>query len=169
MSLMGTYNPDILSCLANLSNDEVFTPPEIANDMLDLLPQELFESRETKFLDPACKSGVLLREIAKRLIRAQLPEYTYIADAIQQKVRNDEELTGEEQVFLDRLQSAVDHIFQNQIYGIAITEMTGLLSRRSVYCSKNADGQYSVTRFYTASGNIRFKRTDHIWENGKCK
>ena len=59
-----TYNPDVLSCLANLSNDEVFTPPEIANQLLDLLPQDLFQSPDTKFLDPACKSGVFLREIA---------------------------------------------------------------------------------------------------------
>ncbi len=65
----GIYNPDVLSCLANLSNDEVFTPPEIANQMLDLLPQELFQSPDTKFLDPACKSGVFLREIAKRLLK----------------------------------------------------------------------------------------------------
>ena len=63
-----TYNPDVLSCIANLSNDEVFTPPEVANAMLDLLPQELFRDPNTKFLDPACKSGVFLREIAKRLL-----------------------------------------------------------------------------------------------------
>ena len=64
----GIYNPDVLSCLANLSNDEVFTPPEVANSMLDMLPQELFSDPNTKFLDPACKSGVFLREIAKRLL-----------------------------------------------------------------------------------------------------
>ena len=45
------YNPDILNCLANLSNDEVFTPPEVVNNMLDMLPQELFRSPETTFLD----------------------------------------------------------------------------------------------------------------------
>ena len=63
------YNPDVLSCIANLSNDEVFTPPEVANKMLDMLPQELIESSDTRFLDPCCKSGVFLREIAKRLIK----------------------------------------------------------------------------------------------------
>ena len=63
-----TYNPDVLSCIANLSNDEVFTPPELANQMLDLLPQELWSDPNATFLDPACKSGVFLREIAKRLI-----------------------------------------------------------------------------------------------------
>ena len=63
-----TYNPDVLSCLANLSNDEVFTPPALANQMLDLLPNELWSNPDAKFLDPCCKSGVFLREIAKRLI-----------------------------------------------------------------------------------------------------
>ena len=101
------YNPDVLSCLANLSNDEVFTPPEVANRMLDMLPQELLRSPDTTFLDPACKSGVFLREIAKRL------------------------LVGLEDEIPD-LQQRVDHIFHKQLYGIAITELTSLLSRRSV-------------------------------------
>ena len=106
------YNPDVLSCLANLSNDEVFTPPQIANAMLDLLPQELFRNPSTKFLDPAAKTGVFLREIAKRLIVG-------LADQIPD------------------LQERLDHIFHEQIYGIAMTEITSLLSRRSLYCSKS--------------------------------
>ena len=32
-------NPDVLTCIANLSNDEVFTPPEFANRMLDTLAE----------------------------------------------------------------------------------------------------------------------------------
>ena len=55
------YNPDVLSCIANLSNDEVFTPPELANKIIDMLPQELFENPDTTFLDPCCKSGVQKR------------------------------------------------------------------------------------------------------------
>ncbi len=137
------YNPDVLSCLANLSNDEVFTPPAVANQMLDLLPQELFADPDAKFLDPACKSGIFLREIAKRL------------------------LTGLEPVFPD-LQQRVDHIFQQQLYGIAITELTSLLSRRSVYCSKYPNSIYSVSQFNQAEGRIRFKRTPHHWQNGRC-
>ena len=113
----GIYNPDVLSCLANLSNDEVFTPPEVANSMLDMLPQELFSDPNTKFLDPACKSGVFLREIAKRL------------------------LTGLEPILPD-LQQRNDHIFHHQLYGIAITELTSLLSRRGVYCSKYPNSVY---------------------------
>ncbi len=138
-----TYNPDVLSCIANLSNDEVFTPPEVANAMLDLLPQELFRDPNTKFLDPACKSGVFLREIAKRL------------------------LVGLEDQIPD-LQQRVDHIFHQQLYGIAITELTSLLSRRSVYCSKYPNSKYSVSRFADVQGNIRYKNTQHVWKDGKC-
>ncbi len=137
------YNPDVLSCLANLSNDEVFTPPEIVNQMLDLLPQELFSNPDTKFLDPACKTGVFLREIAKRLIKGlewQIPD----------------------------LQERIDHIFHNQLYGIAITELTSLLSRRGVYCSKYPNSEFSVTRFDNPEGNIRFRRTNHVWKDKKC-
>ena len=137
------YNPDVLSCLANLSNDEVFTPPEVANVMLDMLPQELFSDPNTKFLDPACKSGVFLREIAKRLI-----------DGLADQVPD--------------LQERLDHIFHEQLYGIAITELTSLLSRRSLYCTKYPNSDYSVTRFTDPSGNIRFKRIKHRWINKKC-
>lgn len=138
-----TYNPDVLSCLANLSNDEVFTPPEIVNQMLDLLPQELFKSKETTFFDPASKSGVFLREIAKRLLEGLKEE---IPDP----------------------QERVNHIFRNQLFGIAITELTSLLSRRSLYCSKYPNGRYSVTLFDNAEGNIRFKKINHKWLKNKC-
>lgn len=138
------HTPDVLSCLANLSNDEVFTPPEVVNKMLDMLPQELFRNPETTFLDPACKTGVFLREIAKRL------------------------LVGLEDKIPD-LQQRVDHIFHKQLFGIAITELTSLLSRRSVYCSKSPDGRYSVSHFNSPEGNIRFKKVKHTWVGGKCK
>ena len=137
------YNPDVLSCIANLSNDEVFTPPEVANAMLDLLPQELFRDPNTTFLDPATKSGVFLREIAKRLLK------------------------GLEPVYPD-LQERIDHIFRHQIFGIAITELTAHLSRRSLYCSKTANGNYAVTQFDTVDGNVRFKNTQHRWKDGRC-
>lgn len=127
------HTPDVLSCLANLSNDEVFTPPEVVNQMLDLLPQKLFQDPNTTFLDPACKTGVFLREIAKRL------------------------LVGLEDKIPD-LQERIDHIFHKQLYGIAITELTSLLSRRSLYCSKYPNGPYSITHFDDAEGNIRYRR-----------
>ena len=138
------YNPDVLSCIANLSSDEVFTPPTIANAMLDLLPQELFSDPNTTFLDPACKSGVFLREIAKRLLKGlekQIPD----------------------------LQERARHVFKKQIFGVAITELTSHLSRRSLYCSKTANGEYSVVDFDTEGGNVRFEAIEHTWENGKCK
>ena len=140
-----SHNPDVLSCLANLSNDEVFTPPQLANQILDLLPQELWSDKRITFLDPVCKSGVFLREIARRL------------DA------------GLEKQIPDR-QKRLNHIFKNQVFGLAITELTSLLSRRSVYCSKTANGKYSVCdSFDSPTGNILFKRIKHQWSNGKCK
>ncbi|OQB98233.1 MAG: Eco57I restriction-modification methylase [Spirochaetes bacterium ADurb.Bin110] len=144
MPFATSYNPDILTCLANLSSDEVFTPPTLANQMLDLLPQELWSDPNTRFLDPACKSGVFLREIAKRLdkgLESQIP---------------------------DR-QERINHIMKNQLFGIAITELTGLMSRRSLYCSKIANGKYSVcTAFDNPQGNIRFRRIEHTWKDGVC-
>ncbi len=143
MSAFQTHNPDVLSCLANLSNDEVFTPPEIANAMLDLLPQELFSDPRTTFLDPCCKSGVFLREIAKRLNKG-----------LESQIPNPEE--------------RITHIFTKQLFGIAITELTSLLSRRGVYCSKYPNSVYSVVRFDDVQGNIRYKHIPHTWNAGKC-
>lgn len=138
------YNPDVLSCLANLSNDEVFTPPQLANQMLDMLPQELFQSSKTKFLDPCTKSGVFLREIAKRLI-----------DGLQEEIPD--------------LQERIDHIMHHQLYGVAITRLTSLMSRRSLYCSKDASCKYSISHFEDNDGNIRYTEIQHSWQNGKCR
>ncbi len=139
------YNPDVLSCIANLSSDEVFTPPPLVNRILDLLPTEIWNDRKATFLDSGCKSGVFLREIAKRL---------------------DE---GLEKQIPDR-QQRINHIFKNQLFGLAITELTALLSRRSVYCSKTANGKYSVCEvFDNPDGNILFGRMEHTWEQGRCK
>ncbi len=162
------YNPDVLSCLANLSNDEVFTPPDVANAMLDMLPQELFRDPETKFLDPACKSGVFLREIAKRLLEGQIPGYKENLSRIDGKKSMGEPLDEADEAFQILLQRTIDHIFHEQLYGIAITELTSLLSRRSLYCSKYPNSKYSVTAFDDTSGNIRFKNVKHRWKNGKC-
>lgn len=167
--MINKHNPDVLSCLANLSNDEVFTPPEVVNRMLDMLPQELFESTETTFLDPCCKTGVFLREIAKRLLANQMPGYEQAVEEINAKKVNGQKLSPDEKWFMNQLQHSIDHIFHNQLFGIAITEMTSLVSRRSVYCSKWPNGEYSVSRFDNPEGNIRFKRINHTWVNGKCK
>lgn len=138
------YNPDVLSCIANLSSDEVFTPPQLVNQILDLLPAELWNDKKATFLDPGCKSGVFLREITKRLDK------------------------GLEKQIRDR-QKRLNHIFKNQLYGYAITELTALLSRRSVYCSKTANGKYSICEaFDNPVGNIHFERVEHTWKNGRC-
>ena len=141
-----SYNPDVLTCLANLSSDEVFTPPQLANDILDMLPAAIWRDRDATFLDPCAKSGVFLREIAKRLIR------------------------GLEDDIPD-LQERVDHILTKQVFGIAITELTALLSRRSLYCSKTADGNYSIISGnapMSPEGNIILPAAAHTWRNGRC-
>jgi len=139
-----SYNPDVLSCIANLSSDEVFTPPQLVNKILDLLPENLWRDKNATFLDPGCKSGVFLREIAKRLDKG-LEEH------------------------IPDLQTRMNHIFKNQLFGLPITEMTSLLSRRSLYCSKAANGKYSVCEVFTEpDGNIRFERVEHSWVNGRC-
>ena len=147
-------NPDVLSCIANLSNDEVFTPPEFANRMLDTLAEawaadndgaNIWADPSVRFLDPCTKSGVFLREITKRLIdglEAQMPE----------------------------LQARVDHILTRQVFGIGITELTAMLARRSLYCSKHANGPYSISRgFNSKTGNVWFERVEHTWEKPKEK
>lgn len=147
-------NPDVLTCIANLSNDEVFTPPEFANRMLDTLEQawatgnggaSIWADPNVRFLDPCTKSGVFLREIAKRLIK------------------------GLEAQISD-LQARVDHVLTRQVFGIGITQLTALLARRSVYCSKHALGPHSVAKgFSNNDGNICYERINHQWIGGRCK
>ena len=147
-------NPDVLTCIANLSNDEVFTPPEFANRMLDTLAEawaarnggaNIWADRSVRFLDPFTKSGVFLREITTRLISG-------LADEIPD------------------LQARVDHILTRQVFGIAITTLTSLLARRSLYCSKHANGGHSVAKSFTNNnGNIWFERIEHTWRDGRCR
>lgn len=147
-------NPDVLTCIANLSNDEVFTPPEFANGMLDTLTAawaarnggaNIWQDSSVTFLDPFTKSGVFLREITKRLIAG-------LADEIPD------------------LQARVDHILTRQVFGIGITTLTTLLARRSLYCSKFANGEHSVADgFTTEAGNVWFERIEHTWRDGRCR
>ncbi|MDH4163413.1 MAG: Eco57I restriction-modification methylase domain-containing protein [Nitrospirota bacterium] len=147
-------NPDVLTCIANLSNDEVFTPPEFANRMLDTLAEawaanskgaNIWADSSVKFLDPCTKSGVFLREITSRLNKG-------LADEI------------------PNLEDRVNHILTKQVFGIGITHLTSLLARRSVYCSKHAKGKHSITKsFRSDEGNIWFKRTEHTWVDDKCE
>ena len=146
-------NPDVLTCIANLSNDEVFTPPDLANRMLDRIAAawaadhdgaNLWANRDAHFLDPFTKSGVFLREITSRL-----------TTGLAQEIPN--------------LQERVNHILTKQIFGIGITRLTSLLARRSLYCSKYANGAHSIAKkFHTDSGNIWFERIEHSWHDGRC-
>jgi site-specific DNA-methyltransferase (adenine-specific) len=138
------HNPDVLTCLANLSSDEVFTPPALANEMLDLLPKSIWRDKNAKFLDPFCKSGVFLREITKRLV-----------EGLKKEIPDE--------------QKRVNHILKNQVFGIAITELTALLSRRSLYCSKSANSEYSICdSFDDLSGNVVYEKIKHSWKDGHC-
>lgn len=147
-------NPDVLTCIANLSNDEVFTPPEFANRMLDTLTTawaannngaNLWADPKPKFLDPFTKSGVFLREITARLTEG-------LKDTIPD------------------LQARVDHILTKQVFGIGITHLTSLLARRSVYCSKHAKGVHSIAKsFKRDAGNIWFEPIEHTWVGEKCR
>lgn len=147
-------NPDVLTCIANLSNDEVFTPPEFANRMLDTLTESwaashdganLWADKTVRFLDPSTKSGVFLREITSRLT-------TGLADE------------------MPDLDERVNHILTKQVFGVGITHLTSLLARRSVYCSKHANGTHSIAKTFTSdAGNIWFERTEHTWDKGKCE
>ena len=147
-------NPDVLTCIANLSNDEVFTPPELANRMLDTLAEawavdnagaNIWADSSVKFLDPCTKSGVFLREITTRLVQ------------------------GLEEEIPD-LDERVNHILTKQVFGIAITHLTSLLARRSLYCSKHANGQHSIANsFDNDAGNVWFERMEHTWGKTKCE
>jgi site-specific DNA-methyltransferase (adenine-specific) len=147
-------NPDVLTCIANLSNDEVFTPPELANRMLDTLAEvwgaanggaDIWADKTVRFLDPCTKSGVFLREVTIRLTNG-------LAHAIPD------------------LEQRVNHILTNQVFGIGITNLTSLLTRRSVYCSKHARGEHSIAKSFSSDdGNISFERIKHTWAGNKCK
>lgn len=138
MELNKNYNPDILTCISNLSSDEVFTPPEIAKLILDNLPKEIWEDENIKFLDPVSKTGVFLREITSRLI-----------SGLEKKIPN--------------LEKRINHILRNQVYGLSITELTSLISRRTLYCSKYANSKFSISKFNDVEGNIKFINSKHKW------
>ena len=147
-------NPDVLTCIANLSNDEVFTPPEFANRMLDTLAEawaadyndaNIWANSSVRFLDPCTKSGVFLREITSRLTKGLVNE-------------------------IPSLEDRVNHILTKQVFGMGITYLTSLLARRSVYCSKHAKSEHSIAKsFASDDGNIWFERTEHTWVDGRCE
>jgi Eco57I restriction-modification methylase len=147
-------NPDVLNSIANLSSDEVFTPPSFANSMLDQIElawaeandgEVIWSNPKIRFLDPFSKSGVFLREIVKRL-------------------------TSGLEMHMPDLQQRIDHILTKQVFGVATTTLTALLSRRTVYCSKDATGKHSITsKFKSPHGNIWFEPGSHDWQGGTIR
>lgn len=146
-------NPDVLTCIANLSNDEVFTPPEFADRILDTLAEawaaghggaDLWADSSVRFLDPCTKSGVFLREITSRLTKGLAEQ-------------------------MPNLEERVDHILTKQVFGIGITHLTSLLARRSVYCSIHARGNHSIAKsFASDDGHLWFERLEHSWSKTNC-
>lgn len=140
----GQHVPDILDCLAQLSNDEVPTPPALAREMLDVLPEKVWTRPDYVWLDPFSKSGVFLRETATRLF---------------------EGLADWEPDFVKRR----EHILRNMLFGTSITEMTGIVSRRSLYCAADGSSSHSVVMFDAPAGNLPFIPTKHVADSsGKC-
>lgn len=146
--ILPNRNPDVLTCIANLSSDEIFTPPEFAKRMLNALADawaanndgaNIWNDKSVRFLDPCTKSGVYLREITSRLTEGLEDE-------------------------IPDLRDRVDHILRNQVFGIGTTQLTSLIARRSVYCSKRAKGKHSIAKsFANEDGNIWFQQMGHTW------
>jgi site-specific DNA-methyltransferase (adenine-specific) len=148
------FNPDILETIADLSNDEVFTPPKISNDILDLLPEDVWHNPHLKWLDPAVKTGVFLREAAKRLMDGLANPQTNDTE-LKTRLTNDEAYRRE-------------WIYRKMLFGIAITELTSLMARRSLYYTKYAsDPNLSVVAMETDDGNILFKELRHSYDKDK--
>ena len=135
--------PDILEVISNLSNDEVFTPPKVANSVLDLLPSEIWKDPTLRWLDPGCKTGIFPREITKRLMIG-------LAEAIPDET------------------SRLEHILKEMIFALAVTHLTGMMSRRTLYCSKDATSEFSVVSFSKIDGNVWYERTEHKFEKDRC-
>lgn len=142
--MTATRQPDILDVITDLSNDEVRTSPAIANRVLDLLPDEVWQDETLRWLDPGCKTGSFLREAAKRLLVG-----------LREKIPDENE--------------RLEHILKNMLFGIAITDLTAMMSRRTLYCSKDAAGEKSIVTMASHDGNIIFGEYEHDFsENNKC-
>lgn len=101
-------------------NDMITTPPHIAEDMIDILPDDVWVS-STKFLDPVCKSGIFLHKIYNKLMESQ----SLIAE------------------FPDELERR-NHILHNQLYGIALDRACQLFTIRTVYGTLNTDNNIKL-------------------------
>lgn len=136
--------PDVLETLAQLPNDDVYTPPKIVAAMLDILPAHVWAEPHFRWLDPATKSGIYLREVFKRLMIG-------LADWEPDGARRRE------------------HILKNMLFGAATTQLNGDIARRTLYQTKNATGvevkdaalSDFVVQFESSDGNIPYVETEH--------
>lgn len=136
--------PDVLEVIANLSNDAVFTPPRVVNAVLDLLPEHVWKDPSLRWLDPGSKTGVFPREITKRLMIG-------LVDVIPDERKR------------------LKHILTNMVYAIATEPISAMMSRRSLYCAKDANSQLSAIQLPTSNGNIWHKRVRHTFDaKGRC-
>ncbi len=90
-------------------NSQIYTPPHIAQEMVDALPEDVW-NRHTTFFDPICKSGIFLYYIYMKLMES--------ADLIE--------------AFPDE-QARAEHILSKQIFGIAVTPLCQMMTIRAVY------------------------------------
>jgi len=134
--------PDILDVIAALSSDAVPTPPLLARAVLDILPPDVWSNPDLRWLDPATKSGSILREVARRL------------------------MDGLAECEPDPGQRA-DHILRNMLFGCGITQVHGEMTRRSVYVSRDATSDFSVVSFDDESGNLPFVPAEHDYPMSK--
>ncbi|RLV48370.1 restriction endonuclease [Nocardioides mangrovicus] len=110
--------------------------------MLDILPAEVWGRSDYRWLDPFAKSGVFLREAAARLLDGlsdQIPDFA----------------------------ARREHIYREMLWGTSITEMTGMIARRSLYYSRDASGPESVVHFDVEAGNLPFVRAEHTFPKTK--
>lgn len=142
---------DVIETLSQLPNDEVFTTPKVAREMLSLLPEELWTNPYLKWLDPFSKSGVFLREVGEKLMQS---------------------LTDWEPDESKRRQ----HILKSMLHAYAISELTGLITRRTLYQSMDATGAGVIddtvkpilVKFENTDGNVKYARSEHVL-HGKSK
>ena len=134
--------PDILDVIAALSSDAVPTPPVLARALLDLLPQEVWSNPDYRWLDPATKSGSILREAARRLMEGL-------------------------EAWEPDPQTRAEHILRNMIFGVGITQVNGEMTRRSVYVSRDASSPVSAVRFDSPEGNLPFIHAEHDYPMSK--
>lgn len=135
---------DILTLFESLNNHEVFTPPRLARDMLSTIPKKVWCNPNIRVLDPCVKSGVFLREAMYLLFEGLLGKGLHTdLNGVTYDLSNPKQL--------------MRHILKNMLFGIATSELTGYLSRRTLYgvMEANTDKQTALIDAFEKSKNNR--------------